>query len=140
MNRHPPPQHHVWEAHPTLEEVCSEQEYYLTHSTVTDEHRDIRSCAESEDGPEIEIGPNMAAWFAGAPQLKPDEILVFKSTSKSSSPQIEKNYDALTPQDIKKHYKLVEEAIRKEIGSFVERKTFTRAFRRNCKNLSLIHI
>ena len=48
---------------------------------------------------------------------------------------IEKNYDALTPDEIKKHYKQVEEAIRKEIASFVEHETFMRALRKECKNI-----
>lgn len=138
VSKHPPPQYHTWEAHPALIELCEEQEHYLMHSMVTQVHQNIRHSTAEADGPEIELGPNMTAWFVGAPKLEPDEILVFKtakSASKVTSPQIEKNYDALTPQDIKVHYKLVEAAIRKEIGSFVEHKTFTRAFRRSCKNI-----
>ena len=133
--RHAPPQYHVWEAFPGVDELCAEQEHYLMRSTVTQTHQEMRRDTSQSDGPEIELGPGMAAWFVGMPKLEPDEILVFKTANKTTSPQIEKHYDALTAQDIRTHHKLVEEAIRKELSSFVEHKTFARAPRSQCGNI-----
>ena len=135
LSRNAPPQYHDWELHPGIDEIAECQDQYLTNATFTTEHQQIRTDTEHDDGPELEIGPNMSAWFADVPQLQPDEILVFKASAKTTSPVIEKNFDALTADDVKKNYKIVEEAIRKEVASFVEHKTFTRAMRKDCQNV-----
>ena len=131
----PPPQYHTWEIAPGAEEVIESQHQYLLHCTLAHGNFATRSDTSANDVFEIEIGPAMSAWFVDAPKVAVDEILVFKATSEVSSAQIEKNFDALTPQEIKQHYKLVEEAIRKEISSFVEHKTFMRALRKDCSNV-----
>jgi hypothetical protein len=98
----------------------------------------MRTSTRQEDTPEIEVGPQMSMFFVGAPSIGKDEILVFKTVTKNgkseTSVQIEKNFDALTPAEIKTHAVLVEAAIRKEIASFVEHRTFVRALRRDCPN------
>ena len=135
----PPVDYHSWERYPGIQEICDSQEAYLSNAITCKEHLPIRSSAESEDLPELEVGPYMAALFVGSPTLQEDEILVFKTVNKAgkkeTSVQIEKNFDALTPAEIKLHSKLVDEAIRKEIQSFVEHKTFARAWRKDCKNV-----
>ena len=134
LTRDPPAQYNAWEAFPGIEEICMEQENYLVHSIRAQEHHDIRKDTYEQDGPEIEVGPQMAAWFCDVRKLQPDEILVFKTVKGTTSVQIEKNYDALTAQDIRKHHKLVEEAIRKEVGSFVEHDTFERQSKSKSRN------
>ena len=131
----PPPQYHDWELHPGLHEFVESQQHYLEHCKVFDKHCEIRKSSSKDECCEVEVGPAMAAWFVGAPKLESDEILVFKATSEVASAQIEKNFDALTPQEMKQHFKLVEEAIRKEIASFAEHKTFVRALRKDCTNV-----
>ena len=110
----PPFMLHWWELHPGFEDVVENQAHYLAHSTEYKSHHAMRSSSTEQDCCEIEFGPNMSIWLVKAPKLEVDEILVFKSTSAVSSAQIEKNYDALTPQEIKEHHVIVEAAIRKD--------------------------
>jgi hypothetical protein len=136
LQREAPRQYHGWELNPGLSDIVSHQEHYVANSETTTDKLQTRSSSMKDDKPEIEVGPAMAAWFVGVQKLQMDEILVFKSAGDNiTSVQIEKNFDALTPAEVKQHYKLVETAIRKEIASFVEHKTFKRAFRKDCKNV-----
>jgi len=99
----------------------------------------MESGMSAEEGLEIEFGPRMAAWLdAPLRELQADEILVFKATRAKSSkpnPLIVKNIDAMTTEDIQKHWGLVETAIRKEIKSFQDLDTFARAPRHSSRNI-----
>ena len=79
----------------------------------------------------------MAKLFYDTPEIREDEVLVFKSSAKKKevTTQIEKNYDALTTAEIKQRYKLVEQAIRKELASFIEHKTWERVLKSKCQNI-----
>jgi hypothetical protein len=136
--KEPPADYHSWELNPGIFDVIEHQEMYLSNCTLCEDHVGMRTSTRQEDTPEIEVGPQMAMFFVGAPSIGKDEILVFKTVTKNgkseTSVQIEKNFDALTPAEIKIHAVLVEAAIRKEIASFVEHRTFVRALRRDCPN------
>ena len=128
---------HSWELHAGMHDIYEHQSHFVRHAKFVrcSEHYDTRESRLLEDLLEIELGPRMASWFVGAPQLAPDEILVFKaSASELSSAQIEKNFDALSPDDINKFWPLVEQAIRKEVASFNDLGTFIRAPRSSSSN------
>ena len=137
FNTKPPPQYHTWQFAPGMAEICETQRHYLENSVTTAEKLTTRVGKSVDEVVEIEVGPLMASLFYGVRELAADEILVFKSSTKTAKPvaQIEKNYDALTTEEVKKHYKLVEAAVRKELKSFVEHKTFKRELRKNCSNI-----
>ena len=71
---------------------------------------------------EFEFSRIMSYFVADAPFVAEDEILnVCVGIGKKSGQQklmVEKTLDALTAEDVRVHWKLVEAAIRKEIASF----------------------
>jgi hypothetical protein len=129
QSKQPPPTYHDWTLHPGLHEAHAHQSHYLAQCTPYTGEQYTRTCVNDDDDlPEVEIGPRMAAFFVGVPELAADEILVFKTNKAGAktSAQIEKNYDFLTPEEVVKHSKEVEAAIRKEVRSFFDLKTFER--------------
>ena len=131
----PPSQYHNWQFAPGIDELCEWQQHYLLNSTVCTKTLPTRVGNSKDECFELEIGPTMAQLFYGIPALQADEVCVFKTNAKGSEVVIEKNFDALSAAEIKANYALVEAAVRKELASFMEHKTFTRALKSSCSNI-----
>ena len=129
---------HEWRLHYGLEEILQSQQENLDSAPAYFLPTAVRRDSAADDGIEIEFPPSMAR-FIDVPALQPDEVWVYKSSAKKTTAKpsgvIEKNYDALTPEDMRKHWALVETALRKEILAFHEFKTFVRALRSKSVNV-----
>ena len=77
----------------------------------------------------------MARLLEDPVELKSDEVLVIYIVKGKSKRMIEKSFDNLTASDMKLHAKEVEAALRKEIKSFVDNKTFKVNLRSACPNI-----
>ena len=137
--KEPPRQWHEWSLHPGFAEVLAQQEHFLANCRQSEEQCPMQSGAGQDEELEIEFGPRMAAWLdVPIRQLQEDEVLIFKASrlkSNKPNPLIVKNIDAMTSEDVKKHWPLVEAAIRKEIKSFQDLETFKRAPRSSSRNI-----
>ena len=95
------------------------------------------TCDEGEDGIQIEFSREMSWFVVDAPFVGPDEVLVvyLTKTGNKKKMMVEKSLDNLSAADVKKHWDLVEPAIRKEVASFHEMQTFETADRRKALNI-----
>ena len=85
----------------------------------------------------------MQGFFVGHENMQDDEVLVMaakskhkkhKSAADPSSSMVEKNYDALSPSDIEKHWDKDRTAMRKELSAFAALNTFKRMTKSLAKN------
>jgi hypothetical protein len=86
---------------------------------------------------ELELEADMVHLLCEPPVLRSQhERLVFVLHERGQTEAvIERSADALTPAEITKHWKLVEEAIRKEVRSFVDLKTFEKTSKHSALNV-----
>ena len=78
------------------------------------------------------------SFLEGAPEIIADEVYVFivgKGAKGKVKRMIQKNLDNLTAQDVKDNWAEVEAAIRKEIKSFIDMKTFESVLRKVAVNI-----
>ncbi len=128
---------HAWSLHPGLDEVFATQEAFLQHAHFFTGYLPTRSSTLADDCLEIEIGPQVALFLLGVPQLEQDQIFVYeaKSAGRTATGQIENNFDASTADNMRKHFALVEIATRKEVLSFFELGTFEVALKSGRVNI-----
>ena len=119
-------------------ELCSQQHAYLQeYATVTGPFA-TRSSGLLAECFEFEFSPLMSRFVVGAPTVASDEVLVvFLSNGPKAKAKmmVEKNYDNLSPQDIKDNWSLVETAMRAEIRSFYDMDSFIVALREHGMNI-----
>jgi hypothetical protein len=131
-----------WALHPGLAATLENQElvYMLSQSFCCTHEPPRRHCQFEDDEPEIEFPAEFARFFIGFEAIQDDEVLVFAAARnknksvKSKHSMVEKNYDALSPADVEKHWPAVQAGMRKELAAFHELKTFERMQRALSKN------
>ena len=134
--------HSRWSAR-TQREVCAERREYLRHEgyLVREHELQLREDRGNENLVEIEFD-SVSAKLVTAEKIQPDEVYVVRtSPGRGTGPPkelesvIEKAFDTLNAQEVKDNWKLVEAAIRKEVRSWHDLKTFEIGSRSVLKNI-----
>ena len=118
--------------------VAKEQACYLAENVTAPGPFKTRSVNSEFDFTEIEFTPFMARFFEDLPPINFDEVVVVYMSAGPKGKvklMVEKNYDSLTTEDIKKNWPLVEAAIRKEIRSFFDMECFEVTSRSKTANI-----
>jgi Reverse transcriptase (RNA-dependent DNA polymerase)/Integrase core domain len=93
------------------------------------------SSMSEHDPAELELSFDQCCFLAECPIIKPGQILVMSFTAGQTKAVIERDVDELTAAELKANWPLVEAAVRKEIRSFFDLKTFIRAAKSAVPNL-----
>ena len=135
----PPTPHMSYVSNCSCEAAMQQQLLYLSEFSKPEGPYAPCFYADLEpDEVEFEISPEMCRFFEGAPEIAADEVYVFivgKGAKGKVKRMIQKNLDNLTAQDVKDNWAEVEAAIRKEIKSFIDMKTFESVLRKVAVNI-----
>lgn len=121
------------------EALASQASYLAEHRVAEGPFRTKGDTAEN-DFTEIELSSDLARLIYGDTQFKvaDDEIVVAyvsKKTKNVSKIMVEKTFDILSAEDIRRDWKLVETAIRKEVNALCDMNCFIRAKRSESFNV-----
>ena len=120
------------------ERVAKEQACYLAETVTAPGPLKTRSVTSEFDFTEIEFTPLRARLFEDLPPICLDEVVVVYMSAGPKGKvklMVEKNYDSLSTEDIKKHWPLVEAAIRIEVRFFFDIECFEVASRSKTANI-----
>ena len=127
---------------PGHEERVEDQQSYFCEQAQSNSFDKPAPSVDEDDCVEVEF-PYYFARLMNLPELlelnriQPDEVLVYALNKKKGTVKkmIKKNFDMLTPQDIKDNPQLVHDACMKEIQSFRSNLAYDIIPIENCKNL-----
>ena len=118
----------------TQQRLAMERRHYLQYERYLEEPVN----QDDEESVELEFEPEMTKLISNEP-IAEDQVYVVKLKGSASNDQpetsLDKAFDVLSPEEIKTHWKLVENAVRKEVRSWYDLKTFELGHRSKLKNV-----
>ena len=122
-----------WSYYGDFQSLLKDQEAYLASSS---EGPGATLLGPASVHAEFEISFADRKHYFGLPTIAADELIVLVAV-KGQKPQvlIEKSLDALSPSDMKVHWKLVQTAILAELNSFIQHKVFCRVPKKGAQNI-----
>jgi hypothetical protein len=118
-----------WDNQDACNQVSADHHYYVDETSET-------TIGSYSTELQLELSSGLAQWLSDPIFIEKDEVLVFTvHNAQKITVGIEKTFDALSPTDIRIHWKLCEEAIRKELKSFADLDIFFPAERSKTANV-----
>ena len=136
FRKEPPTPYRGWSQNQGMESVVESQLAYLASYSVAEGPYSMYWGTSEEECFEMEFSPLMSKFLDDPLVVQDDEVLVIYVTkSNKSKRMVKKNLDNLSAQDVRDNWPEVLIAIRKEIKSFYDMKTFEIVLRHEAENI-----